>query len=221
MATVSLANLVTQLRSYLSDPTTGQVKWVDSDLELFIKDAVTIWTTDLPIPSSQAFDVVSGQHEYDLPEDLVEAWWVKGYFASASVAEFAAPLEVDLGAWQESYEPIGFLVDFSGVGKFYLPRLPQGSSFTLYYGATHAELGAATDLDLGRQTWGRLAVLAYAAFLALSAKSVARAQLEQHARKTDLNVDNPLEQEARRWLTEYERLMARYAEPVSFRFLEQ
>lgn len=219
MAKISLANLVTQLRTYLSDPVTGQTKWTDTELTLFINDAVQIWTTDLPIAAIKSYDVAA--NTYDAPTDMVEAWWVEGYFVSASEPQFIAPMDIEPGAWQDNYEPIGFLVDWPAAGQFYLPRAPQSTTFTFYYGKVHPELTAQVDLDMGRHTWGRLAVLAYAAFLALSAKSVARASLEQHARKTDLNVDNPLEQEAKRWLAEYERLMARYAEPTSLRFLER
>ena len=150
MATVSLANLTAQLRIYLSDPTTGQVKWQDADLEQFLKDATTVWTTDLPVPSDQSVNVVA--HEYDLPTDLVEAYWIRGYFASSSTLEFIQELEVEPGAWTDNYEPIGFLLDFPERGKFYLPRQPLGTTFNLYYGAVHAELSDVVDLDMGRHT---------------------------------------------------------------------
>ena len=223
MATVTLTDLTYRLRLLISD--TQKKRWKDDDeLELYINWAVVQWTTDIPIAASASF-VVNG-NEYTLPDDAVAVSYVAGYFENASYTEHVFPGDIEPGMWQTDYEPKILLPDHPEHGKFYLPRAPIGSTFTLYYGALHPWLVVDedpeinVDMDFGLRRWGEMAVLSYAAYLAHNPSASFRAFLEQWAGKIDLNVGNPLAEEAQRWLDFYNALLDQHARPTSFRFLE-
>ena len=217
MATVALSTLRLKLQTFLKD--TAAKKWTTADLETFINLAVTQWTTDVPIASSNTYVVVAGQHEYTLPENAVDVRTIYGYFESAATQEWLAPMILRPGAFDLNDEPRRYMVGYPTESKFYLPREPQGTSFTLYYGATHSPLSTTVDLDLRQLRWGELAVLYYSAFLAFLPYSASRSRLEQWARRADLNVGNPLEEEAQRYLDRYEELLERHAEPPVYEFI--
>ena len=159
MATVALSTLRSQLQTFLRD--TDAKKWTATDLDSFINLAITQWTTDLPIATSVDYAVVSGQHAYDVPSNAVSVKWVRGYFENSSNLEFIGPMSVEPGTWASLDEPRRFILQFPTETQFYLPRLPSGSAFTLYYGATHDPLaGDGAVLNLRNQRWGELAVLA-------------------------------------------------------------
>jgi len=218
MATVTLSTLRARVQMFLRDPDTK--KWSADDLDTIINLAVRKWTTDIPIKSANDYPVVSDQNEYDMPGNAVSVAYIRGYFETAGTLEFIPPIAVKPGSWYSSEEPRGFIVDFPYEGKFYLPREPRGSTFTLYYGAYHNNLDTDSDtLDLRRLVWGEQAVIAYACFLAHLPYSASRARLEQWARKQDLNVGNPLSEEARLWLNEYNRLMSENSGPDVLQFV--
>lgn len=218
MATVALSTLRSTLQTFLKD--TSAKKWTSTDLDTFINLAITQWTTDVPIASSTSYTVVSDQHEYSLPENAVEMRSVYGYFESTATQEYLAPMHIRPGAFALNDEPRRYVVGFPTETQFYLPREPQGSTFTLYYGAAHSPLSLDSDtLDLRTRRWGELAVLYYAAYLAFLPYSASRARLEQWARKQDLNVGNPLAEEAQRYMDRYQELIEQYTEPVVYEFV--
>lgn len=217
MATVALSALRSELQTFLKDA--AAKKWETSDLDVFINKAIVQWTTDLPIASSVEY-AVTGEHEYALPSNAVSVRWVRGYFENASNQEFIAPMQIGPGTWIALDEPRRFIVQFPTEEQFYLARLPSGTSFTLYYGAVHDELVGDTDtLDLRLQRWGELAVVSYAAHLAYLPYAASRARLEQWATKQDLNVNNPLMEQALAWLEKYEDLMKQHTGPKTYDFV--
>lgn len=207
------------MQTFLKD--TSAKKWSEADLDTFINLAVTKWTTDIPIASSNSYDVVSGQNAYDLPENAVEIRQVYGYFESTATQEFLAPMQLQPGtAFVTNDEPRRYIVGFPSETEFYLPREPTGSTFMLYYGACHTTLVLGTDtLNLRTHRWGELAVLYYAAHLAFLPYSSSRARLEQWARKQDLNVGNPLSEESQRYLEMYHALVEEHSEPIMYEFV--
>jgi hypothetical protein len=212
MATVALSTLRSKLQTFLKD--TSAKKWTADDLDIFINLAIVEWTTELPIASACDVSVVSGEHAYDLPDNAVSVTWVRGYFESTASLETIGPMRMGEGVWTENDEPRRFIVQHPTETQIYLPREPQGDTFTLYYGAVHQELLDDADaLDLRLHRWGEQAVIAYAAHLAFLPYSASRARLEQWSRKTDLKVDNPLSDEAVMWLEKYDGLMAKHAKP--------
>jgi hypothetical protein len=214
----TLSTLRTTLQTFLKD--TDAKKWTADDLDSFIGLAVTQWTTDVPIASSNSYTVVSGQHEYDLPENAVEVRGVYGYFESSGTQEYLAPMHIRPGAWSLNDEPRRYVVGFPTETQFYLPREPRGSSFILYYGACHNPLSLDTDtLSLRMHRWGELAVIYYAAHLAFLPYSASRARLEQWARKQDLNVGNPLMEESQRYRELYQSLIDEHTEPAIYEFV--
>jgi hypothetical protein len=218
MATVALSTLRSQLQTFLRD--TDAKKWTADDLDSFLNLAITQWTTDLPIATSVDYAVVSGQHEYEVPSNAVSVKWVRGYFENSSTLEFIGPMSVEPGTWASLDEPRRFILQFPTETQFYLPRLPSGSAFTLYYGATHDPLsGDGAVLNLRNQRWGELAVLAYAAHLAFLPYAASRSRLEQWATKQDLKVGNPLQEQAKAWLEKYNQLMDEHSGPATFEFL--
>lgn len=219
MATVALSTLRSRVQTFLKD--TDAKKWSADDVDTFINMAITQWTTDVPIASANSYTVVSSQHEYGLPENALSISNVYGYFESASNQEFLAPMSAPRpGIWNQLDEPRRYIVGFPLESQFYLPRLPQGSTFTLYYGASHTTLVNNTDtLDLRTHRWGEQAVIAYACYLAHRPYAASRARLEQWARKQDQNVGNPLQEQAQAWLEEYERLVDKYASPQVLEFV--
>jgi len=218
MATVALSTLRSKLQTFLKD--TAAKKWTTTDLDTFINLAITQWTTDVPIASSNSYTVVSDQHEYDMPENAVDVRNMYGYFESTSTQEYLAPMQIRPGAYALNDEPRRYVVGFPTETQFYLPREPRGTSFTLYYGATHSPLALDTDtLNLRTHRWGELAVLYYAAYLAFLPYSASRARLEQWARKQDLNVQNPLAEEAQAYMDRYIELREQYTGPVVYEFV--
>lgn len=216
MATVALSTLRSTLQTFLKD--TAAKKWTATDLDTFINLAITQWTTDVPIASSNSYNVAG--HEYDLPDNATDVRSVYGYFESSSTPEYLAPMQIRPGAFVPSDEPRRYVVGFPTEMQFYLPRLPRGTSFTLYYGATHTPLSADSDtLNLRTHRWGELAVIYYAAYLAFLPYAASRARLEQWARKQDLNVQNPLAEEGLRYLEAYQALIERHTEPVTYEFV--
>jgi len=217
MATVSLTTLRSKLKTYLDDDSL-----TNDDADTYINDAIAQWTTDVPVMSSNSYTAVSGQNAYDLPENCVSVSWVYGYFASSAKQEYVGTMNIKPGSWQSNQEPRRFIPGFPTETQFYLPREPRsGSTFTLYYGATHSPLSNASDtLNLRAHKWGELAVIYYACFLYYSPQSAKRARLEQWNRKQDLNVGNPLEEESQRWFGLYEALLARHSEPSVYEFVK-
>jgi hypothetical protein len=206
MATVALSTLVDTLQTFLRD--TDAKKWTEVDLAMFINLAITQWTTDLPIASANSYDVVSDQHEYTLPENTVKAVSVYGYFESSTTQEWLSSMKLRPGSFDDNDEPRRFIVGFPTESQFYLPRVPRGSTFTLYYKAKHSPLVLGTDaLDLRQEAWGELAVLYYASYLCYMPYAANRARLEQWGRKGDLNVGNPLAEQAMRYKLMYEELL--------------
>ena len=206
MATVALSSLRSTMQMFLRD-VSGK-KWDEADLNRFINLAVTKWTTDIPIASADTYVVVSDQHEYDLPENAVSVASVYGYFESSSTKEWLAPMKLRPGSFDASDEPRRFITGFPTETQVYLPRVPRGTSFIIYYGARHSALVHDSDtLDLRMEAWGELAVLYYASYLAYLPYAANRARLEQWARKGDLNVGNPLAEQAMRYKLMYEELL--------------
>jgi hypothetical protein len=130
-------------------------------------------------------------------------------------------MQIRPGAFVPSDEPRRYVVGFPTENvQFYLREFPRGTSFTLYYGATHTPLSADSDtLNLRTHRWGELAVIYYAAYLAFLPYAASRARLEQWARKQDLNVQNPLAEEGLRYLEAYQALIERHTEPVTYEFV--
>jgi len=219
MATVALSTLRTTLQTFVKDA--DAKKWSADDLDTFINLAVTKWTTDLPIASSMDYTIVSGQHAYTLPDNAVGADWVYGYFESSATQEWLGPMRIKPGAFNTNDEPRRFIIGFPNESQFYLPREPiAGGTFTLYYGAKHSPLvGDSALLDLRQLAWGELAVLYYAAYLAYLPHAANRARLEQWARKGDLNVGNPLAEQAMRFRAMYDELLEAYGAPQVWEFV--
>jgi len=222
MAAIALSTLRTRLRTYLNDADANY--WSNDDLDLFLNHAIVKYTTDMPSSAYETYtvadDAQADNHTYLLPDDFVTDYFVRGEFDSAE-SENVSRLNYQYGAWTTGDEPKGYMVDWPSEGYLYLPREPESTTFILYYGAFQdTELSEDTDtFDFGRNMWGEQAVYAYAAYLAFNPASARRAQLEQWNRKGDQKVDNPLEQEALRWLQRYQTLIAEHAEvPVYWEF---
>lgn len=219
MATVTLSTLRTELQTFLKD--TDAKKWTAADLNTFLDMAAIRWGVDLPIASSTGYSVVANQHEYDLPDNAVEVRSVYGYFESTATQEWLAPMKLRPGAFNTNDEPRRYIVGFPSETQFYLPRLPRGTSFTLYYGACHNTLTNDQDtLNLRTHRWGELAVVYYAAHLAFLPYSSSRARLEQWGRKQDLNVGNPLDEQSIRFQELYQELIDKYTEPEMYEFVK-
>jgi hypothetical protein len=224
MTELALSTLRTRLRIYLND--SGSKIWTqNSELDLFINQAIVKFTTDVPERKSVNYTLASGvggdYKTYELPDDFVRARAARGCFSQSSRTETIMKVTLTPGSWVEGQEPVGFIVDFPEEGYIYFPREPLGS-FDLLYAGFHSEpLEEDTDkVDIGRRAWGEQAILAYAAYLAFNPSSARRAQLEQWNRKADQNVDNPLEQEAKRWLAMYSGLLADNAQqPQAWEFV--
>ena len=208
--TLSLATLLERQRIYLDD--VDDAEWSDNQLVLFLNDAITLFTTQVPYSKSVDVDV-SGQ-SYDYPDDLVAVERVWGYFTNATIKEFISTGDIEDGAWETNAEPTIVVTGFPSEGQYYFPYQPQGSQFTLMYWAFKSA-GFVVDtpgttVDFGSRPWAEMAVRNLTGFLAFSPGSSFRALLEQWADKQDLNVDNPLEQEARRYMKEYMRILSLY-----------
>lgn len=219
MATIALSALRSKLQTFLRD--TSAKKWSTADLDTYINLAIVKWTSDVPIKSSNTLTVVSGQHEYDLPDNTVSVSLLKGYFESSSTQEYLAPMQMKPGAFTDLDEPRRFVVGFPTESQIYVTRAPiSGTTMTLYYGAKHSPLGSdSATLDLRMYAWGELAVLYYAAYLAYLPYSASRARQEQWAGRNDLNVGNPLQEESQKFREAYEQLIAEHTEPASWEFV--
>ena len=225
MSTIALSTMRDRLRIYLSD--TDSNYWSDAVLNLFLNQAIVTYTTDLPIASYKTYTVATDaqddNHTYLLPTDFVDDKFLRGQFDS-SQSENVGRLNYQFGEWETADEPKGYMIDWPAEGYLYLPREPESTTFTFYYGAFEEdELDDDEDtFDLGRNKWGEQAVYSYAAYLAFNPASSNRANLEQWARKGDQKVDNPLEQEANRWLARYRDLIDEHAEvPVYWEFMRR
>jgi len=222
MAELALSTMRNRLRVYLDDVVgTG---WSDDVINLFINHAIVKFTTDLPMSALQLYTVEDDQqgdeHTFLLPEDMVVDRFIRGTFDGAT-AENIGRLNMQFGSWVTGDEPKGYMIDWPSEGYMYLTRECDSTTFTLYYGAFYStELSSDEDtFDFGRNMWGEQAVYAYAAYLAFNPASAKRATLEQWNRKGDQRVDNPLEQEAARWLKWYRELIREHAEvPVYWEF---
>lgn len=213
---VTLADLRDQLREGLNDTDDATPLQTDGFLNLCLNRAITLHTTELPFSAYQEFEAAGTT--YDMPDYLVTIHRVRGPFNSSGDLQFVgqATRHEFSGVWVASSEPICYVPHFPERDKFYLPRAPTGA-FTLYYGVRLPELAQEADeLDVGHRLWSLYAIITLAGYCSFDPKSVSRAGLEQWAGQVDLPVDNPLEQEAARWLAEYERLMRTYAQPLKF-----
>lgn len=226
MATIALSTLRSRLRIMLNDE--NSKTWPnDSTLDLFLNLAIRKYSTDVPVSSYKTYTVATDQttdaHTYTLPDDFTRDYFVRGYFEISSEQENILRANLRPGSWDTGDEPRVYFIDWPNEGNLYLARESLGSTFTLYYGAQQSTWldDDADTYDLGRNLWGEQAVYAYSAFLAFNPSSARRAQLEQWARRSDLKVGNPLEEEANRWLALYNSLIAMHAEvPIAFEFVE-
>ena len=224
MTSLSLSIMRSRLRIYLND--TASKLWpVDGELDPFLNHAIVKFTHDLPIAKAHAYTVATDQqgdaHTFLLPDDFVTDRYLRATFWT-TYAETVFRLNVEPGLWVEGDEPTGYILDFPAEGNIYLPREPESATFTLYYSGYHSSwlTDNVDEFDLGRNRWGEEAVYAYAAFLAFNPSSARRAQLEQWGRRGDLNVGNPLDEEAARWKAHYESLLAEHAEaPEAWAFV--
>lgn len=221
--TVTLSTMRSRLRIFLND--TNEKNWPeDSHLDLFLNMAIVKYTNDMPTSSVETYtietDAQADNHTYLLPDDFVTDYFLRGQFDSADY-ENVPRINFQYGEWVTGDEPKGYFIDFPSEGYLYLPREPESSTFSLYYGSfsdTNLDDDADT-FDFGRNKWGEQAVYSYAAYLAFNPSSSARAQLEQWARKGDQRVGNPLEEEANRWLQRYRDLIEEHAEvPTTWEF---
>lgn len=224
MTTLALSSMRDRLRTLLNDPN-SKIWQLNADLDLFLNMAIIKFTTDLPTQSYETYTIATDQqadeHTYLMPDDFVRDGTVRGYFQNGSELENIPRRNIQFGAWDTNDEPRCYMIDWPAEGYLYLPRAPQGTTFTLYYGAYHDTwLEDNTDeVDLGRNRWGEQAIYAYAAYLAFNPASARRAQLEQWARKGDQKVGNPLEKEADRWLQVYQDLLNEHGEvPATWEF---
>jgi hypothetical protein len=204
--TVNREDLRGELRIALGDTNESSPKWTDADLNQCINWSIDLHTWELPFAAN--VEVAASGNSYDFPELAVSLWRVYGDFGQG-VNEFVGEADrtIFFGYWTQGDEPVCFIPHFPEAGKYYLPKAPSGS-FTLYYGTRRAALDDdQTDLDLGHRSWSKEAIVKLAGHYAFDPKSTGRAGLEQWAQRIDLPVDNPLEQEADRWLAQYDRLM--------------
>lgn len=220
---VTLADLLSLLRIALNDSETPPLM-SDGALAACINAGIRMATTEVPFDSSEEF--TADGKEYDLPDYCVKVHRVSLYVDGALTFWNTGGHRELSGVWGTGDEPQVVLVHFPSHGRFYLPYEPP-SDFTLYYAARRQELTLAEEdeelgedetdtIDLGHNAWMQWAILAFAAYYAFNPRSAFRADLEQWAMKIDLNVDNPLEQEGRRWLKEYQRIIQTYAQPPVF-----
>lgn len=215
MATITRANLRAQLRIQLEDTDTSSPKWDDDTLNQCLNWAITLHTTELPFAAYTS--VSASGNEYELPALGVAIHLIRGLFGdSESTFIRAAERDDFVGVWTTGDEPKCFITDFPEEGSYYLPYAPTGD-FTLYYGIRRAEMDDDEDTyDYGERAWTIPAICYLAGSHAFDPKSASRAGLEQWASKIDLNVDNPLDQESKRWYERYRTQMLTYAQPLSF-----
>lgn len=203
---VTLAELRAYSRVDLND-TSSNPKISDEHLNIFVNDAIVIWSSEAPFAAKAT--VVASGNEYEYPARCTRVWRVYGQFSTNGTDEFVKQATSDdmRGAWVSSSEPICFIPQYPIAGYYYLPRTPL-ADFIVYYGARRDRLADdATALDICERAWGIDAIRAYTAFKAHNPRSVFRARLEQFSGPADKNVGNPLHEEADRWLAEYKRIM--------------
>ena len=220
MATVKRSDLRSALRLMIQDSGT-QNDVSDEAANLAINQAIVAHTTEVPFAAEYEYTTATGVHEFTLPDYFVYAAYVRGYFISTNRLQFIEEIEEAdwLSYWKDTQEPVGFRVNFPSQDKLYLPRAPLSEPITFYYGVSRPELAEDTDaVDLASRAWSKEAILLYAAYRAFEYLSSARARLEQWATKIDQRVDNPLEQEAKRWLAEYTRLVNKHTQAGSYGF---
>ena len=220
MSTLALSTLRARVRTFVKDSTVK--KWTDVDLDMYINMALDQWTTDVPIASSTPYTVVSSQHAYSLPENAACVYHIKGLFLSSSAAdeEFIAPVKVIPGAWNTGDEPRRYIVGFPTETQFYLPHVPGGATFTLYYGAYHNFVSNDADLiDFRTHRWGVLAVIAYTLYLAHKPYAASRSRLRQWTQRPEIDTKNPPQDESQAWLETYQDLLDQNTQPATFEFV--
>ena len=212
--TINREELRGKLRIMLEDTDETTPKWSDAALNQFIGDAIELHTAEVPYSASGT--ITANGSTYDYPERAVSIYRVYGQFGQG-VEEFVdkAPRDIFVGVWESGDEPVCLIPNFPASGQYYLPKAPV-ADFTLYYGVYLADPGDdETDVDFGTRAWAPRAVCRLAGALAFDPKSASRANLEQWAGEIDLRVDNPLEQEAKRWYALYEELILRFGQALS------
>ena len=213
--TVNRESLRDALRIMLEDTDEATPKWTDAALNQCIGDAIVLHTTEVPFAASESV-AVSG-NTYDYPDLAVRVHRVQATIDSASRFIDEADRDIFMGLWETGDEPVCFIPNYPAEGQYYLPRTPGGSTMTVFYGARLEEpADDGTSIDLAQRAWAAKAILRLSGALAFDPKSSARANLEQWASTIDQRVDNPLDQEAKRWYALYDELVLKYAQALSF-----
>lgn len=213
---VTLAELRAQVRLELADSSV-EPELADELIDTSIIEAVTQYTTQVPFQASAT--VAASGNEYTLPELAVDILRIRGSFIDTASTQFVGRAEPkDLyGVWPTGEEPVVYIPHYPSHGKYYLPREPL-ADFTLQY---HARVyppvvGSDDDsIELGQRGWGRWAIVTLACYFCFFPRASGRSYLEQFSGRPDINVGNPLREEAKEWLREYERTIKLFTQRMT------
>lgn len=178
-------------------------KWSDDVLLAFANLAIDDLSGFVPLAKTDT-PAVTGGSDFALPDDLrvlESVVWSDGkpVPALSFSEEIPVPITTDT--------ILAYLLHWPEEGKITFTRIPTLSP-KLYYGAYRPHVtDDADELPFGPFRWMEGALYCYVAMLANLREGVTAAMLEQFKVRNDLNVGNPLNNDAREWWIQYRRIV--------------
>jgi hypothetical protein len=163
---------------------------------------------DMPRKAVHTY-TANGQRVFQLPADFLRA--VELHLLTTGSETVLRELQVRPG---ETLAPKPgatpeYRIPWPQEGQLALTRnLETGETLELHYAGSWPAITPTGTLPFGSRTWLEEALLLYTGYLVFTSHASVRAQNEQWAARPELQVDNPLEQQARFFLESYQRLVA-------------
>lgn len=145
---------------------------------------------------------------FNLPTDYVASITVMDHQQNL-VKPMSADSSFNLRGVGSNQAQPGFLLHWPTTRKItFLRPIPSDVSYSMRYRAFWPQItGDEYVMSFGIWDWLALALALYVSYLAYTAEAGKRALLEQWATRPELQVDNPLEQQAEYFFRQYDRLI--------------
>lgn len=163
---------------------------------------------DFPRRSKTVLTVDGAASSFALPEDFERLIEVQLVVDSASYV--LKPLTLKPGDQLRTTSGLPeYRLNWPEEDLLSFSRAPKTSeATTLYYMGAWPAITQGGNLPFGGRSWLEEALTLYIGYLAFLSHAAGRALNEQWAAKPELAVDNPLDQQARLYFEQYQRLIA-------------
>lgn len=206
MAATSWANFLSVTRLLLSDYRGERLS--NAQYLSLANLALKTISRDAPKRTKQALTSDGSAVTFGLPEDYERMIEVQA--VSSATTYVLKPLALKPGdQLRATTGVLEYRLNWPEEDKVTFNRAPSTDEVvTLYYLAAWPAIADGGNLPFGGRSWLEEALALYIGYLSFLSHAAGRALNEQWAAKPELAVDNPLDQQARLYMDQYQRVMA-------------